>query len=182
MNVETTALPGVLLCTLKIHQDERGSLCEVYAANRYQEHGITYDFVQDNLTQSRRGVLRGLHFQHQHPQGKLLTVLSGCIYDVVVDIDPQSPTFMQYIAVELNAALHQQLWVPPGYAHGFYTLSETATVLYKCTAAYMPDDQYGIAWNDPQLGIVWPEKIPLLSQNDQQWPTLALWLDLTKAR
>lgn len=181
MKIETTALPGVLLCSLERHSDERGYFCELYAKERYKAHGIPEDFVQDNLSFSRKDVLRGLHFQHKHPQGKLLTLLSGEIYDVVADINPQSETFMRWIAVKMGGdTLRQQLWIPPGYAHGFYTVSQKATVLYKCTAAYDPDDQHGIAWNDPQLGVVWPGAAPALSDNDQQWPSLAQWLEFVK--
>lgn len=175
IKVHTCALPGVLLLELTAYKDTRGQLTEVYAAPEYEALGIPAGFVQDNVTHSTAGVLRGLHFQWQHPQGKLLSVLCGRIFDVVVDINPQSKTFGQHVTFELDAARSQQIWIPPGYAHGFYALT-VASVLYKCTQRYDPADQHGILWNDPQLTIAWPQDTPLLSTQDQQWPLLSTWL------
>ena len=125
-------------------------------------------FVQDNVSVSNAGVLRGLHFQRQSPQGKLLTVHTGKIFDVAVDIRQDSPTYRQWVGVELKAGDHQQLWVPPGFAHGFFVMEGPATVHYRCTTVYDPDDQGGIRWNDPSLAIEWPSETPTLSDRDQK--------------
>ena len=173
MKVSETLLPGVLIIEPKTFGDKRGFFLEVFQAERYRKIGIDVTFVQDNHSRSARGVLRGLHFQRTHPQGKLVSVSRGTVFDVVVDINPESPTFGRYVGVELNDENHRQLWIPPGYAHGFCVLSEIADFQYKCTDYYRPDDEGGLIWNDPDVNIPWPIKSPLLSAKDQLNPTLA---------
>ena len=153
MNVIETALPGVLIIQPKAFGDHRGFFLETFQVERYREAGITLPFVQDNHSRSQRGVLRGLHFQKTRPQGKLVSVSRGAVYDVAVDIDPASATYGQFVGVELNDDNHRQLWIPPGYAHGFCVLSEVADFQYKCTDFYFPADEGGLAWNDPDVGI-----------------------------
>lgn len=173
MQQQSTKLKGVQLIRPDVYHDERGFLKESFSHQRYQVLlGISADFVQDNISTSKRGVLRGLHFQTINPQGKLITVTQGAIFDVVADIEPFSPTYGQYVAYELSAENHWQLWVPPGYAHGFCVLSESAQVLYKCTDYYRADDQGGVAWNCPTLAIDWPIKEPILSAKDAILPAL----------
>ena len=167
MQLQSTKLEGVKLIQPEVHHDERGFLKESFSYQRYQELlGISADFVQDNISASKRGVLRGLHYQKIKPQGKLIMVTEGVIFDVVADINPGSKTYGQYFSCELSAENHLQLWVPPGYAHGFCVLSEHAQVLYKCTDYYQSDDQYGVAWNCPTLAIDWPIEEPILSAKD----------------
>ena len=173
MEVMATALPGVLLIRPRVFGDERGFFLETFSAERYRQvAGIEQPFVQDNHSRSRRGVLRGLHFQRTRPQGKLVGVARGSVFDVAVDIDPASPTCGHHVGVELSDANHLQLWIPPGYAHGFCVLSEVADFVYKCTDYYRPDDESGLAWNCPRLGIPWPIDAPLLSAKDQRYPGL----------
>lgn len=177
MTVTELALPGLLLIEPCVFEDARGSFMEGYHAERYRAHGLDVTFVQDNLSRSRRGVVRGLHFQRRHPQGKLIHVVRGAIYDVAVDLRAGSVTFGQHVGIELSDANRRQLYVPPGFAHGFCALSDEADVLYKCTDVYRPDDEGGLRWNDPALGIDWPvaEPVvePVLSERDRQHPTLA---------
>lgn len=150
MEVMATALPGVLLIRPRVFGDGRGFFMETFSARRYREvAGIDLPFVQDNHSRSRRRVLRGLHFQRTRPQGKLVSVSRGSVFDVAVDIDPASPTCGQHVGVELSDANHLQLWIPPGYAHGFCVLSEEADFLYKCTDYYQPEDEGGLAWDCP---------------------------------
>lgn len=171
MNITPTALPGVLIIDPQVYHDARGFFIETFSAARYRElAGITLPFVQDNLSHSHRGVLRGLHFQRQRPQGKLIQVVAGVVFDVTVDIDPDSPTFGQHLALQLSASNHRQLWVPPGYAHGFCVTSDTATLIYKCTDYYDPANEAGVAWNSPELGIAWPVMDPILSDKDRRQP------------
>lgn len=177
MKVLETVLPGVLIIEPKVFADARGFFLESYQAERYRQLGITHTFVQDNHSRSARGVLRGLHFQRSRPQGKLVSVSRGSVYDVAVDINPASPTCGQFVAVELNDENHRQLWIPPGYAHGFCVLSDIADFQYKCTDYYIPEDEGGLLWNDPQVNIPWPIEQPLLSAKDQRNPTLAQLLD-----
>ncbi len=177
MKVLETVLPGVLIIEPKVFGDARGFFLESYQAERYRQLGITHTFVQDNHSRSARGVLRGLHFQRSRPQGKLVSVSRGSVYDVAVDINPASPTCGQFVAVELNDENHRQLWIPPGYAHGFCVLSDIADFQYKCTDYYIPEDEGGLLWNDPQVNIPWPIEQPLLSAKDQRNPTLAQLLD-----
>ena len=172
MNVVETALPGVLIIEPKAFGDHRGFFLETFQVERYREAGITLPFVQDNHSRSQRGVLRGLHFQKTRPQGKLVSVSRGAVYDVAVDIDPASATYGQFVGVELNDDNHRQLWIPPGYAHGFCVLSEVADFQYKCTDFYFPADEGGLLWNDPDVGIPWPITEPQLSAKDVNNPRL----------
>ena len=174
MNVVETALPGVLIIEPDVFGDERGFFLETFQVERYREAaGITLPFVQDNHSRSRRGVLRGLHAQQTRPQGKLVRVARGEVFDVAVDIDPGSATFGVWAGATLSDRNHRQFWVPPGYAHGFVVLSEEADFEYKCTDFYFPDDEIGLIWNDPHVGIDWPLAEPTLSQKDLKWPSLA---------
>lgn len=172
MKVIETQLPGVLIIEPRAFGDHRGFFLETFQVERYREHGIDLPFVQDNHSRSARGVLRGLHFQRTRPQGKLVSVSRGAVYDVAVDIDPQSATCGQFVGVELNDENHRQLWVPPGYAHGFCVISEVADFQYKCTDYYQPEDEGGLLWNDPDVGIPWPFVEPQLSAKDQVNPRL----------
>lgn len=173
MNVSETKLSGVLIIEPKVVGDSRGFFKESFQVERYRKCGIEDPFVQDNYSRSQKGVLRGLHFQITKPQGKLVSCLKGAVFDVVVDIDDNSPTYGHFVSVELTEENHRQLWVPPGYAHGFCVLSETADFQYKCTEYYDPCDEGGVIWNDPDVSIEWPVANPLLSQKDAMLPTLA---------
>jgi len=173
MNVTETKLAGVLIIEPKVFGDARGFFKETFQSERYREAGIEYTFVQDNYSRSQKGVLRGLHFQITKPQGKLVSCPKGAVFDVAVDIDPESTTYGQYVGVELTEENHKQLWVPPGYAHGFCVLSETADFKYKCTDYYDPSDEGGVIWNDPDVAIEWPIADPSLSNKDALLPTLA---------
>ena len=172
MKVIETALPGVLIIEPKAFGDHRGFFLETFQVERYREAGITLPFVQDNHSRSQRGVLRGLHFQKTRPQGKLVSVSRGAVYDVAVDIDPASATYGRFVGVELNDDNHRQMWVPPGYAHGFCVLSEVADFQYKCTDFCFPADEGGLLWNDPDVGIPWPITEPQLSAKDIDNPRL----------
>ena len=177
MEVIDTALAGVKIIVPKVFGDSRGFFKETFQARRYRDlAGIELPFVQDNYSRSQKGVLRGLHFQISKPQGKLVSCPAGEVLDVAVDIDPGSPTCGQHVAVLLSAENHRQLWVPPGYAHGFLVLSDTADFAYKCTDYYDPSDEGGILWNDPDIGIEWPISAPLLSAKDLKNLTLKDWL------
>jgi dTDP-4-dehydrorhamnose 3,5-epimerase len=173
MKVIETQLPGVLIIEPKVFGDHRGFFLESFQVERYRQAGIDLPFVQDNHSRSQRGVLRGLHFQRIRPQGKLVSVSRGAVYDVAVDIDPKSPTCGQFVGVELNDENHRQLWVPPGYAHGFCVLSEIADYQYKCTDLYFPEDEGGLIWNDPDVNIPWPISDPQLSAKDMRHPVLS---------
>lgn len=173
MNVIETALPGVLIIEPRVFGDERGFFLETYSAERYKAAGIPLDFVQDNHSRSSKGVLRGLHFQLNNPQGKLVRVVSGSVFDVAVDILVGSPTFGQAAWVELSADNKRQFYVPPGFAHGFVVTSETADFEYKCTDYYHPEDEGAVLWNDPELNIPWPIDKPLLSAKDSDARALA---------
>ena len=172
MKVIETALPGLVIIEPKVFGDHRGFFLETFQVDPYREAGITLPFVQDNHSRSQRGVLRGLHFQKTRPQGKLVSVSRGAVYDVAVDIDPASATYGQFVGVELNDDNHRQLWIPPGYAHGFCVLSEVADFQYKCTDFYFPADEGGLLWNDPDVGIPWPITEPQLSAKDANNPRL----------
>lgn len=173
MNVTNTKLPGVLIIEPKVFADARGQFVETFSAKRYAEAaGLRRPFVQDNVSFSARGVLRGLHYQYPHAQGKLVQVLAGCVFDVVVDIRPGSPGFGQWVSAELSAESHKQMYVPPGFAHGFVVLSDNAVFSYKCTDYYSPADEGGIVWNDPEIGIEWPVKQPIVSAKDAAYPAL----------
>lgn len=172
MRIIETALPGVLIIEPRAFADSRGFFLETFQSERYRAAGIDLPFVQDNHSRSQRGVLRGLHFQRNRPQGKLVSVSRGAVFDVAVDINPRSPTCGRFVAVELNDENHRQLWIPPGYAHGFCVISAMADTHYKCTDYYCPEDEGGLIWNDPELGIPWPLQHPLLSERDRQHPGL----------
>lgn len=172
MNVIQTVLPGAIIIEPKVFGDSRGFFMETYQAKRYKEAGIELDFVQDNHSRSSYGVLRGLHFQKTKPQGKLVRVTTGKVLDVAVDINPASATFKQWVAVELTGDNHRQFYVPPGYAHGFVVLSETADFLYKVTDYYDPTDEGSLLWNDPEIGIDWQITNPQLSAKDAVAPTI----------
>jgi len=165
-------IPGVLLIEPRLFRDPRGLFCETFHAERYAEAGLVDRFVQDNFSRSIRGTLRGLHYQEPHAQGKLVMVVEGAVYDVVVDIRRGSPMFGKWHGFELSSDNYRQLYVPPGCAHGFCVTSEQAAVLYKCTDFYSPKDERGIIWNDPDLAISWPVSRPILSAKDQAYPTL----------
>lgn len=167
MNVIETKLPGVVIIEPKVFGDERGFFMETWNKQRYTDAGISADFVQDNLSFSRRGVLRGLHFQNPNPQGKLVSVIQGEVYDVAVDIRHGSPTFGQWTAVTLSAENKRQFYVPEGFAHAFVVTSETALFSYKCTDLYNPKAEGSILWNDPDLAIDWPMDNPELSAKDR---------------
>ena len=174
MKVIETALPGVLIIEPKVHGDERGFFVESFQADRYRrEAGINLPFVQDNHSRSRRGVLRGLHAQKQHPQGKLVRVSRGEVFDVVADINPDSEHFGKWVSANLSDVNGRQLWIPPGFAHGFSVISELADFEYKCTDYYHPDDETGVVWNDPDIAIQWPIEEPLVSSKDAALPRLA---------
>lgn len=176
MKIQETYLPGVLLIEPDVFGDSRGFFMETFNQHRYADSGIPGDklrFVQDNLSRSSKGVLRGLHFQVKHPQGKLISVATGCVFDVAVDVCPESPTYRQWVGTELSGENHRQIWIPPGYAHGFCVLSELADFQYKCTDFYHPEDESGVLWNDPDIAIDWPILEPSLSQKDTALPRLA---------
>ncbi|NNL67639.1 MAG: dTDP-4-dehydrorhamnose 3,5-epimerase [Myxococcales bacterium] len=162
------SIPDVVLVEPDVHGDERGFFLETWQVERYRDAGIDAAFVQDNHSSSGFGILRGLHAQLTRPQGKLVRCIEGEVYDVAVDIRPASPTFGRWSAATLSAANFQQLWVPPGFAHGFCVRSERAQFEYKCTDFYAPDDEITLAWDDPALAIPWPLADPLLSEKDQR--------------
>ena len=172
MKVIETELPGVLIIEPKVFPDARGFFVETYQKERYQAMGITPEFVQDNLSFSTKGVLRGVHSQNPHPQGKLVQVLQGAVWDVAVDIRRNSPHFGQWTAVALSSGKKNQIYVPPGFAHGFCVLSETALFAYKCTDTYYPGAEVGFRWDDPEVGIAWPVREPILSEKDAKLPLL----------
>jgi dTDP-4-dehydrorhamnose 3,5-epimerase len=170
MNVLPTTIPGVLILEPRVFADDRGSFYESFNERAFEAAvGGPVSFVQDNHSHSRRGVLRGLHFQRVQPQGKLIRVVHGAVFDVAADIRAGSPTFGRWFGVELSADNRRQLWVPPGLAHGFLTLSETADVLYKTTDYYAPQHEHCVIWNDPTLAVAWPlTGPPILSPRDER--------------
>lgn len=168
-----TRLPGVCVIEPIVHGDARGYFFESFHAEKYRALGIDVRFVQSNVSRSARGVLRGLHYQWPDPQGKLVTVLDGEVYDVAVDIRRGSPTFGQWEAAMLTAANHRQFWIPEGFAHGFCVVSDSATFMYQCTALYAAAADAGVRWNDAAIGVDWPVAEPLLSAKDRQSPFLA---------
>ena len=172
MKIIDTNLEGVLIIETAVFEDSRGFFMETYHKQRYRDSGIDPPFVQDNLSSSVRGTLRGLHYQHPHAQAKLVQVILGEIFDVVVDIRKGSPTFGQWNGVNLSDKNKRQLFIPKGFAHGFCVLSEMAYFSYKCTGFYNPYDEGGIKWADPDLDIKWPVKDPILSHKDKQYPCL----------
>jgi dTDP-4-dehydrorhamnose 3,5-epimerase len=169
--VETT-LPGVILVEPRVFGDSRGYFFESYHAKRYEEAGISTHFVQDNLSRSVKGTLRGLHFQEPHGQGKLVYCVRGAVFDVAVDIRRGSPNFGKWFGAELSEENHRQMWVPPGFAHGFCVLSDSADFFYKCTDLYHAECDRGVAWNDPDIDVKWPIETPLLSEKDRKLPRL----------
>jgi len=173
VRVVSTAIPGVVVIEPDVHKDGRGFFLETYRADRYAAHGINGPFVQDNHSRSTAGTLRGLHLQLRRPQGKLVRVIEGEIYDVAVDVRRGSPTFGRWVGVTLSADNFKQCYVPTGFAHGFCVVSPIAQVEYKCTDLYDPESEIGIVWNDPGLAIEWPVSRPILSTRDAGHPTLA---------
>ena len=175
MKIVETTLPGVLIIEPRVFGDARGFFLESWNAQSFANAGLAMDFVQDNHSRSARGVLRGLHYQLENPQGKLVRVTQGAVFDVAVDIRRSSPHFGQWTGVELSAVNHRMLWIPPGFAHGFMVMSETADFLYKCTTLYHQPSDRSLRWNDPAIGIAWPDvgTEPLLSAKDEAAPLLA---------
>jgi dTDP-4-dehydrorhamnose 3,5-epimerase len=170
MKVIDTEIPDVKIIELDVMGDERGFFVESWHKTKFAEFGLDLTFVQDNHSRSQHGILRGLHYQMEHTQGKLVRVTAGCVYDVAVDIRKSSPTFGQHVGVELSAENSRMLWVPPQFAHGFYVMSESADFQYKCTDFYHPESEQSMLWNDEELGIEWPlvdGKAPSLSQKDK---------------
>ena len=174
MQVVKTCIPEVLLIKPKVFGDARGFFLETYNKERYMAAGFPdVQFVQDNHSRSSKDVLRGLHFQLNHPQGKLVQVATGSVFDVAVDVRVGSPTFGQWYGCVLSDENHHQLWIPPKFAHGFCVLSDTADFIYKCTDYYNPQDEAGLLWSDPKIGIDWPLGEPLLSEKDKMYACLS---------
>lgn len=170
MKIVETAIPDVKIIEPTVYSDPRGFFMETFRDDFFKHHLCAGDFVQDNHSRSCRGILRGLHYQLQRPQGKLVRVTFGAVFDVAVDIRKSSPTFGQHVGVELSAENKRQLWVPPGFAHGFYVMSQDADFVYKCTEYYQPGDEYSLLWNDPFINIPWPipeGENPILSAKDK---------------
>jgi dTDP-4-dehydrorhamnose 3,5-epimerase len=174
LRISELKLSGVLLIEPDAYTDSRGYFLETWNQSRYQDNGFPHvEFVQDNNSRSSRGVIRGLHFQQQNPQGKLIQVTRGRAFDVAVDIRNGSSTFGQWVGQELSDENHFQLWLPPGFAHGFCALSNVVDLAYKCTDYYSANDDFGIIWNDPEIGIEWPIQDPVVSEKDSRLPILA---------
>ena len=175
MKIVSKAISDVLLFEPTVFNDERGYFMESFRASYFKEAGRNFTFVQDNQSQSQKGTLRGLHYQLQFPQGKLVRVISGEVFDVAVDIRKCSPTFGKWVSEILTAENKKQLWVPPGFAHGFLVLSDSAELIYKCTDYYNSDDEHCLLWNDSELDINWPDldAKPILSEKDQKAKSLA---------
>ncbi len=173
MRTIDTDIDGLLVIKPDVYTDKRGFFTETFQAHRYAETGINCGFVQDNLSCSTKGTLRGLHFQINKPQAKLVHVISGEIFDVAVDLRPGSPTFGKWEGVVLSGTNHLQLYIPEGFAHGFFVLSDTAYFGYKCSNFYAPDDEGGLLWSDPDIGIHWPAGNPIISARDLNLPCLS---------
>ena len=171
MKVTESKLNGVLIVEPAIYSDNRGIFFECYSKRKYLEQGVKEEFVQDNHSISEKGTLRGLHYQVGGGQAKLVRVTRGRVFDVVVDIRKESPTFGQWVGIELSGENFKQVYIPIGFAHGFCVLSDSAEFLYKCSNYYSPEDERGIIWNDPDIAIDWPIKNPILSEKDQSLPT-----------
>lgn len=172
MKVKTTSLPDLLIVEPDVYGDSRGFFTETYQQKRYAESGIDRTFVQDNLSRSVKGTLRGLHFQINRPQAKLVQVIEGEVFDVAVDVRPGSPFFGEWEGIHLSDRNMRQLFIPESFAHGFCVLSDTALFFYKCADFYTPDDEGGVLWSDPDIGITWPIPAPMLSVKDQAYPLL----------
>ena len=172
MKVVSTELDGVLIIEPRVFNDKRGYFMECFQKQRYRDAGVDTEFVQDNISFSVRNTLRGLHYQFPNTQAKLVQVLQGEIYDVAVDIRLGSPNFGRWTGAVLSADNQRQFFLPEGFAHGFYVMSDTALFMYKCSAYYSPADEDGIFWNDPELGIPWPAEAPILSGRDHRFPPL----------
>lgn len=173
IEIEKTPLSGVVIVKNRVFEDERGFFMETYNKQRFESVGLPGTFVQDNHSRSTKGVVRGLHYQFPQWQGKLVRALSGAIFDVAVDIRPDSPTRGQWFGLELSEENRLQLYIPPGFAHGFATLSDIADVSYKCTTSYKHEDDAGIAWNDPDIAVDWPISDPIVSDKDIKAPKLS---------
>lgn len=175
MNVIETAISGLLIIEPRVFGDERGFFMETWNAKAFGAAGLDLNFVQDNHSRSQKGVLRGMHFQNPGPQGKLVRVTSGAVFDVAVDLRKSSPTFGQWVGVELSAENKRMFWVPEGFAHGFLTLEDNTDFLYKCTAPYAPQSEFTLAWDDPAVGIEWPVAglAPIISEKDARGLALA---------
>lgn len=173
MKIVKTKLEGVLIIEPDVFIDKRGFFKEIYNSGSLLNNNIQVEFIQDNMSRSSKGVLRGLHYQESNPQGKLVTCLSGAVFDVAVDINRESKTYGEYVSINLTEENHKMMWIPPGYAHGFCVLSETADFFYKCTEHYDKEDEKGILWNDPELNINWPTIDLTLSDRDRANPTLS---------
>ena len=169
MIITETSIPEVLLFQPRTHGDERGFFMETFRLSYFRDRGLEVEFVQDNHSRSRRNTLRGLHFQLNKPQGKLVRVLSGEVFDVAVDLRRSSPTFGRWVGEYLSSENNKQLWIPPGFAHGFYVTSDVADLAYKCTDYYSPGDDHSLLWSDPDIGIEWPNHTeePFLSEKDR---------------
>ncbi|MFN0001820.1 MAG: dTDP-4-dehydrorhamnose 3,5-epimerase [Pseudohongiellaceae bacterium] len=175
MNFTKTEIPEVIIIEPKVHGDHRGFFMETFRQQEFEQAGISSNFVQDNHSKSTQGILRGLHYQIQNPQGKLVRVVVGEVYDVAVDLRRSSPTFGQWVGVVLSAGNKRALWVPPGFAHGFYVMSPFAEVTYKCTSYYEPEFDRSLLWSDQELNISWPDKVNVvLSDKDRIAPSFAL--------
>jgi len=171
MKITKTKIPEVLVIETDVFGDERGYFMETHHQKRYSQYGIDRNFVQDNLSFSSKNILRGLHFQQKYPQAKLITAIQGEIFDVAVDVRPTSKTFGKWVGVTLSDKNHKQFFIPEGFAHGFCVLSDMAYVYYKCSDLYHPEDEAGIYWDDPEIGIDWPVKNPVISSKDQKNPS-----------
>ena len=174
MKVKNCKIPEIKLIYNDLHLDSRGTFIEAYKKSSYFDLGINHEFLQDNLVYSRKNVLRGLHYQEEFPQGKLVSVIEGEIFDVAVDINRESNTFSKWVGQKLSKSNSHQLFIPPGYAHGYCVLSDFAIVMYKCTDYYYPDDQKGIIWNDSDVNIKWPILKPIISEKDASLPRLLI--------
>ena len=172
MKTVDTEIAGLRIIEPDVYPDKRGFFTETFQAQRYAEAGMRYEFVQDNLSFSTRGTLRGLHFQINRAQAKLVYVITGEIFDVAVDLRPASPTYRQWVGITLSQENRRQLFIPEGFAHGFCVVSETAYFAYKCSDYYAPEDEGGVLWSDPEIGIRWPVDNPIISPRDLGLPTL----------